>query len=74
MGRVITALLLVSIMLIPGCISSENNEDTEVVDIVYPPPIPVVSISPSTPTINDEITVTIQWFSVALSNIQHEDR
>ncbi len=64
MGREITALLLVSIMLIPGCFGSDNTQDTEDVDIVYSPPVPLVSISPSTPSTNDDITVTIQWYSV----------
>ncbi|MBA45509.1 MAG: hypothetical protein CMB31_02845 [Euryarchaeota archaeon] len=64
MGRGFTALVLVSIMLLPGCIGTEDTEIIEDVEIEYTPPVPVVSISPSSPTSNDEITVTIQWYSV----------
>ena len=64
MGREFTALLLVSIMLIPGCIGNDNSEDEVDVVIEYSPPVPLVSISPSSPNEGDEITVTIQWFSV----------
>ena len=41
-----------------------DSEDEVDVVIEYSPPVPLVSISPSSPNEGDEITVTIQWFSV----------
>ena len=51
-------------MLIPGCIGNDNSEDIEDEVIEYSPPVPMVSISPSSPSVGEEVTVTIQWFSV----------
>ena len=51
-------------MLIPGCIGNDNSEDIEDEVIEYSPPVPMVSISPASPSVGEEVTATIQWFSV----------
>ena len=66
MNRRLVAVILVSIFILPGCIgSSDGNDSDTITDTELPtvPPIPVVTISPTNPTVDDEITVTIQWYS-----------
>tara|TARA_B100000902_G_scaffold194797_2_gene186107 strand:- start:18987 stop:22121 length:3135 start_codon:yes stop_codon:yes gene_type:complete len=63
MGKGITALILVMLMLLPGCMGSDNVDEIEVEEELFLPPVPVVSITPSNPTVDDQITVTIQWYS-----------
>ena len=66
MDRRIVAVILVSIFIIPGCIGSTDDDISESIndtEIQSVPPIPVVSISPSNPSVDDQIIVTIQWYS-----------
>ena len=64
MDKALRALILVCMMLLPGCISSDDTNDSIQTEVVNQPPVPVLSISPSNPVVGDEITVTIQWYSV----------
>ena len=64
MNRGISAVLIVSILLTPGCIAMGNNGDNDLAENEHSPPVPIVSIDPPSPTTASEITITVEWFSV----------